>query len=654
MRKNTLRTVLLVLLFLCTLSACNSQTESPATETENKEPSISANQQPKPVVEPEIKEDPPVSIEAEAIATTADILVNGNKVGIGAYNIDGSNYVSIRDLAYVLDGSRASFDVGWDAATKSIALTSGQAYTPNGSELAENSGGKVSAWSIVTPVLLNGEEKMLDGYTVGNVSYFSLKDMSEALDFSMGWFNELRYIVINTEKSYGEEPLTLEEEYKLIVDSRPVYKPAVAGLCKAEPGLCYADYIDFENDGEAELLLVSIEGSLGESRDGVIEVYGPSDGHAARYGEIKSSYNTAEGIGGNIKLYQKDGLTYIVCRSTQHSSIGAIFYPPMDSYYEVKDGAIEFVHQIFSTEEFFREGEYVVLNQDEEDFNFPVTTNDISPLEERYPNQCVTKEQYNKLQSEYQEIAQILLCDDTNITSIERGILPPLITPSVTVNGEKVYFDTELYGESGHLMAPLRPVMEAMGILTLYEAASDERGMDSIIALTKHDTLETYIFSYPSEYGYVFNESPNFSEPSGMYLWGGEGLPCAQKRGETIFAPVATLAEKFGAEVDWDSNTRILSINSNIPKEEQMNQAELDVLLGFTLSRAEEIASQKGYRPEHPGSGQRFFKDGKVYWELYVWSEEFLKEEYEQRMDLSYPYAVVGSDQSLEIEWEGC
>lgn len=631
MRKNTLRTVLLALLFLCTLSACNSQTEPPATETENKEPSISANQQPEPVVEPEIKEDLPVSIEAEATATTADILVNGNKVGIGAYNINGSNYVSIRDLAYVLDGSRASFDVGWDAATKSIALTSGQAYTPNGSELAGNSGGKVSAWSIVTPVLLNGEEKMLDGYTVGNVSYFSLKDMSEALDFGMCWFDALRYIVINTEKSYGEEPLTLEEEYQLIVDSRPVYAPAIEGLCEASPGLCYADYIDFDDDGSVELLLVSVEKCEEKGGDypvlARIEVYGASDGCAVQYGKFENEFSSDRY--GGIILTEYNSNKFICIRRERWSS------DPLQSYYGVQNETLALKDQIDSA-----------YHSDEHSEGRTLSYYNLAGQE-------ITEEQYHAIDRQYAECIAILMYDH-GVTISDCGILSVPLGPTVVVNGKPVEFDKELYGESGHLMAPLRPVMETMGILTLYEAASDEWGIDSIIALTKRDTLETYIFSYPSEYGYVFNESPNFSEPSGMYLWGGEGLPCAQKRGETIFAPVATLAEKFGAEVDWDSNTRILSINSHIPKEEQMNQAELDTLLGFTLSRAEEIAIQKGYRPERPGSGQRFFKDGKVYWELYVWSEEFLKEEYEQRMDLSYPYAVVGSDQSLKIEWEGC
>lgn len=346
MRKNTLRTVLLALLFLCTLSACNSQTEPPATETENKEPSISANQQPEPVVEPEIKEDLPVSIEAEATATTADILVNGNKVGIGAYNINGSNYVSIRDLAYVLDGSRASFDVGWDAATKSIALTSGQAYTPNGSELAENSGGKVSAWSIVTPVLLNGEEKMLDGYTVGNVSYFSLKDMSEALDFSMSWFDALRYIVINTEKAYGEEPLTLEEEYKLIIDSRAVYAPAIEGLCEASPSLCYADYIDFDNDGSVELLLVSVEKCWEEMGEepilAMIEVYGASDGHVAPYGKFENEFPA--GCYGDISITEYNSNKFVsTSREWRRMSSD-----PLQSFYGVQNGALVLMEQIDS------------------------------------------------------------------------------------------------------------------------------------------------------------------------------------------------------------------------------------------------------------------------------------------------------------------
>ena len=45
----------------------------------------------------------------------------GEKKAFDAYNIEGSNYFKLRDLAYVLNGTDKQFEVGWDAAANAIS-----------------------------------------------------------------------------------------------------------------------------------------------------------------------------------------------------------------------------------------------------------------------------------------------------------------------------------------------------------------------------------------------------------------------------------------------------------------------------------------------------------------------------------------------------
>lgn len=56
--------------------------------------------------------------------TTAQVYVNGKEVKFTAYNIDGNNYVKLRDVAKVID-----FGVTWDEKSSSIGIDTAASYT---------------------------------------------------------------------------------------------------------------------------------------------------------------------------------------------------------------------------------------------------------------------------------------------------------------------------------------------------------------------------------------------------------------------------------------------------------------------------------------------------------------------------------------------
>ena len=55
--------------------------------------------------------------------------MDGAPVGLTAYNINGNNYFKLRDLAALLNGTQAQFQVGWNDAARTITLTTDAAYT---------------------------------------------------------------------------------------------------------------------------------------------------------------------------------------------------------------------------------------------------------------------------------------------------------------------------------------------------------------------------------------------------------------------------------------------------------------------------------------------------------------------------------------------
>ena len=133
--------------------------------------------------------------------TNSKVLVNGKEVAFDAYTIDGSNYFKLRDLAFVLNGTEKQFEVGWDNASKTITLTSGSAYTSNGSEMAKG-GGAQSASVSASKLLIDDKEVSLTAYTIGGNNYFKLRDIGQAFDFGIGWDNASKTITIDTSAGY--------------------------------------------------------------------------------------------------------------------------------------------------------------------------------------------------------------------------------------------------------------------------------------------------------------------------------------------------------------------------------------------------------------------------------------------------------------------
>lgn len=140
-----------------------------------------------------------------ATGIAAAVMVNGENVAFDAYNIGGNNYFKLRDLAYTLNGSAKQFDVGFDSAANAISLTSGQAYTPNGSEMTAKGTGDKTPTATTSKILLDGKEVQFAAYNIEGSNYFKLRDLGQALNFGVDWDGTKNIIIIDTNKDYAAE-----------------------------------------------------------------------------------------------------------------------------------------------------------------------------------------------------------------------------------------------------------------------------------------------------------------------------------------------------------------------------------------------------------------------------------------------------------------
>ena len=140
-----------------------------------------------------------------AVRSAQKLSVDGREVNCDKYNIDGSNYFKLRDLAMLLNGTGSQFDVGWDAEKGVVSVTTNHPYTaPNGQELLVGDDLSATAAPSAQTILIDGEEREdLTVYNIGGSNYFKLRDLGGALGFDVDYIERTNTAVAASRSAQG-------------------------------------------------------------------------------------------------------------------------------------------------------------------------------------------------------------------------------------------------------------------------------------------------------------------------------------------------------------------------------------------------------------------------------------------------------------------
>jgi len=168
---------------------------------------VPAAQEPNPDGAEKTDEDPPKI----AYASTQTVEVDGEPVEFEMYSLLSKtgkpvNYIKARDLAQVLNGTPAQFNVGYDDG--GVNLEPGEPYVSIGTEMHTPFSGDRAYTVPENPTKVNGEEAklkaiMLTGNKGGGYTYYKLRHLGKALNFNVGWSSE-RGVFIETDKPYSK------------------------------------------------------------------------------------------------------------------------------------------------------------------------------------------------------------------------------------------------------------------------------------------------------------------------------------------------------------------------------------------------------------------------------------------------------------------
>ena len=142
-----------------------------------------------------------------AYVSRQSVTLDGVPTEFDMYKIIGAdggetNFIKLRDIASLLNGTAAQFNIKFNTVNNSIALIPKKAYTPDGSEMSTPFSGERAYQACSAVIKLNGEIPALAGITLtddngGDYNYFKLRDLGAILGFKVDWSAE-RGIFIDT------------------------------------------------------------------------------------------------------------------------------------------------------------------------------------------------------------------------------------------------------------------------------------------------------------------------------------------------------------------------------------------------------------------------------------------------------------------------
>ncbi len=212
---------------------------------------------------------------ATVVRSPQNLTVNGKPANCEKYNIDGSNYFKLRDIAFLLMGTESEFGVAWDPAANSIIIAIGLPYEPVGGELIVGEDKSASAqpssqslWFLDAPV------NDLSVYNIGGNNFFKLRDLGNLLGFSVDFDPATNTAIVETPDYYDNS----ETQYSAFMS---IWDWLQVNYTDEEDGTKeYYDAYDFDDGDSVEYELIAADLSDGTRTLAVISTYYYADGDA--------------------------------------------------------------------------------------------------------------------------------------------------------------------------------------------------------------------------------------------------------------------------------------------------------------------------------------------------------------------------------------
>ena len=139
-------------------------------------------------------------IQPETASTSqSKISVDGKLSEVSTYLIHSNNYIKLRDIASLLNGTASQVQISWDQKSGTVSVATGQAYTPTGGELSRLASNKLTVKETLSKVTINGQTQKVPAYLMHNHYYYKMRDLAKYFGFQIDWDANSKTVVLRTQ-----------------------------------------------------------------------------------------------------------------------------------------------------------------------------------------------------------------------------------------------------------------------------------------------------------------------------------------------------------------------------------------------------------------------------------------------------------------------
>jgi hypothetical protein len=142
--------------------------------------------------------------KVSVMPSSSPLILNGVKTVFPAFLIHDFNWLKLRDLAMILNGTKKQFSVGWDSTNNVATIASGKPYEAVSDELKPLPEGNQAAVSTTQKFVLDGKQVELAGYNCNDYNYIRLRDIAILLDFNLLYNASDATVTIDLNNNYLE------------------------------------------------------------------------------------------------------------------------------------------------------------------------------------------------------------------------------------------------------------------------------------------------------------------------------------------------------------------------------------------------------------------------------------------------------------------
>lgn len=201
------------------------------------------------------------NVFAGAKVSSQSVYVDGKDTGVKGYNINDNNYFKLRDIAALLDGKDAEFNVSYDNDRESVMITSKSDYNKTENDLVALKDSDSEIKKSTHKVFVNGVRHSFSVYTIDGYNYFQLRQLGKTIGFDVNFDEKNNSVLIDSKSIPGRSLVNHQVDVK-IVDYATDYEEKNLDILK-DPLL---DISKFLANIKNEVLATAEEGKLsGES-----------------------------------------------------------------------------------------------------------------------------------------------------------------------------------------------------------------------------------------------------------------------------------------------------------------------------------------------------------------------------------------------------